>query len=438
MHAADASRLKVSQSCWRAGAPHIRALAECVGACAAHTALILTALSAFLLAAAPAQAKAPKETVLYSFCPAEPNCTAGGGLESPLTMDAAGNFYGTTSFGGIYGGLGGTVFELSPNGSGGWNETNLYNFCSLPNCADGEGPGYSGVIFDSKGNLYGTAGGGAYGYGVVFELSPVGGNWTETVLYNFAGGAGAGSPVSGLIMDAAGNLYGTTYDSDNNYGAVFELSPSGGGWTEQVIYETYTDAAGLTMDAAGNIFGIGGSTRGHSSVFELSPNGNGGWNPTVIHTFAQTNMDPQGTLALDPAGSLYGTTLYGGAKNAGTVYKLTPAKQRKWTFKILHSFDAQDPKDGNDPWGGVVLDAAGNIYGTTAFGGDHKTSQGTIFELVAPVGKSRYKEQVIASFNGKNGLFPIASLIRDSAGNFYGTTYMGGAYDNGIVFAVTP
>ena len=192
------------------------------------------------------------------------------------------------------------------------------------------------------------------------------------------------------------------------------------------------------MDAAGNIFGIGGSTRGHSSVFELSPNGNGGWNPTVIHTFAQTNMDPQGTLALDPAGSLYGTTLYGGAKNAGTVYKLTPAKQRKWTFKILHSFDAQDPKDGNDPWGGVVLDAAGNIYGTTAFGGDHKTSQGTISSSVAPVGKSRYKEQVIASFNGKNGLFPIASLIRDSAGNLYGTTYMGGAYDNGIVFVVTP
>ncbi len=441
MHAADARSQNIPEPWWRAGAPPICAFCECVGACAAHAAVILAALSALVLTAAPAQAKEPKETVLYSFCPDEPGCTAGGGLESPVTMDAAGNIYGTTSFGGIYGGLGGTVFELSPNGSGGWNETNLYNFCSLPNCADGEDPGYSGAILDSKGNLYGTAGtGGAYGYGVVFELSPVGGSWTETILYNFTSGADGAGPTSGVIMDPAGNLYGTTAWSANREppGVVFELSSSGGGWTEQVIYETYTDAAGLTMDGAGNIFGIGGSTRAGETVFELSPNGNGGWNPTVIHTFDQTNMDPEGTLVLDQAGNLYGTTAYGGAKNAGTVYKLSPAKQGKWTFKIVHSFDAEDPKGGNDPYGGVVLDAAGNIYGATSFGGDHKTSQGTIFELVAPVGKGNYKEQVLGSFNGKNGLFPVASLIRDAAGNLYGTTYKGGAYNNGVVFEVTP
>ena len=263
---------------------------------------------------------------------------------------------------------------------------------------------------------------------------------TFTVIHNFTGGADGAGPTSGVIMDSAGNLYGTTAWSDNREppGVVFELSPSGGGWTEQVIYDTYTDAAGLTMDGAGNIFSIGGSTRAGEMVFELSPNGNGGWNPAVIHTFDQTNMDPEGTLVLDQAGNLYGTTAYGGAKSAGTVYKLTPAKPGKWTFRILHSFDAENPQEGNDPYGGVVLDPAGNIYGATSYGGDHKTSQGTIFELVAPVGKGNYKEQALVSFNGKNGLFPIASLIRDAAGNLHGTTYMGGEYDNGVVFEVTP
>src|SRR5208283_5042064 len=236
-------------------------------------ALTLVLLSALLpMAARPAQAQT--ETALYNFT----GGSDGSAPYGPLTPDGKGNFYGTTSGGGAFGG--GTVFELSPNGSGGWNESTLYSFCSVaPNCADGANSTVYGsyVTFDSLGNLYGTTwAGGAYGYGVVFKLSPVGTSWEETVLYNYDGGAGYGV-VAGVIFDPEGNLYGTTY------GAIFELSPSGGGWTEQTIFnEGYGGGwAGLIMDVHGNIFGVGSG-----SVFELSPNGSGGWNSTVIHSFA--------------------------------------------------------------------------------------------------------------------------------------------------------
>jgi uncharacterized repeat protein (TIGR03803 family) len=182
------------------------------------------------------------------------------------------------------------------------------------------------VIFDSAGNLYGTAyNGGANEYGVVFELIPVGGSWTETVLYNFGSYPGdAGNPVNGLIMDTAGNLYGATYSGGDGNGTVFELGPYGGGWTEQghLRLRLLPTWAGLTMDAAENIFG-----KTYSTVFELSPNGEGGWNPTVIHTFTGSPIhtftgSPKdaygafGTPVLDKAGNLYGTTEGDGAPKA--------------------------------------------------------------------------------------------------------------------------
>jgi uncharacterized repeat protein (TIGR03803 family) len=262
-----------------------------------------------LLAARPAQAQT--ETVVHSF-----GVKAGDGVspESRLTADAAGNLYGTTAYGGVV--VYGTVFELSPNRHGGWNETVLYTFTGG---ADGAEPDLSYVTFDSAGKLYGTTfAGGAYGLGVVFELSPTGTGWTETVLHNFGGYAGDGAkPINGLIMDRAGNLYGTTaFGGSGSDGAVFELSPSDGGWTEQVIYNVESTGSGLTMDGAGNIFGTSIST-----VFELSPNGIGGWNPAVIHTFsgarAKHYVYPNGTPVLDHAGTLYGTTFDGGDKNNG-------------------------------------------------------------------------------------------------------------------------
>jgi len=275
--------------------------------------------SALLLAAArPAQAQT--ESVLYNFNDSNPT--------SSLTSHN-GKFYGTAN---------GEVFELSPNGSGAaWIETVLYLFFG----GYGGQPNSDNVIFDSVGNLYGTSeGGGEYGYGFVFELSPMaGGIWTATVLYNFCSQKGCpdgANPVNGLIMDPAGNLYGTTTFGSSI--GVFELSPSGGGWTEQVIYED-ASYSGLTMDAAGNIFGTT-----YRSVFELTPNGSGGWNPTQLHYFPGYDgfnrySSVNGPLVFDQAGNLYGTTIAGRGTPYGTVFELSPrkryGKRRLSTFFIL-------------------------------------------------------------------------------------------------------
>jgi uncharacterized repeat protein (TIGR03803 family) len=370
-----------------------------------------------LLIAAPGQAQT--ETVLYDFC-SQPNCTDGSGPLASLTFDGAGNLYGTTYSGGAFGG--GTVFELSPNGSGGWNESVLYSFCSATNCTDGSSP-RSNLIFDSLGNIYGTTysgGDGGDGNGTVFELSPSGGGWTETVLYNFcsqSGCADGGNPVNGLIMDTEDNLYGRTY---------------GGGWTEQVIYNFSggfnSSYAGLTMDANGNIFGVSGNT-----AFELSPDGNG-WTATVIFPkFCSVFKDgcgPQDTPVLS-AGNLYGTTQYGGKHcdryGCGVVYELIPGK-KGWTEKVLYSFKQGTKHEPNPsfPWAGVVLDEAGNIYGGTA---------DFIYELVA-VGGGSYQEKVLV-YNTEAGT-PFGNLIWDHAGNLYGTATDQYLYQGGVVFEVTP
>jgi uncharacterized repeat protein (TIGR03803 family) len=442
-----------------------------VGPVSTLTLAILSAL--LLIAARPAQAQT--ETVLYNFC-SQPYCADGAHPTSRLTL-YNGNLYGTTS---------GAVFELSSDGSGGWKETVLHTFCpEYRGC--GADPA-SSVTFDSMGNLYGTTEyGGTYGRGLVYELSPAGASWTETVLYNFPGGAEGALPVGGLIRDPAGNLYGRTTSQlpcqvcfgskgppsmvaaatdvgfkagnlnrtikGSGGGHLFELSPSGGGWTEQVLYQFetiplgpfYIGYAGLTMDAAGNLFGASEDT-----VFELSPNGSGGWSPTAIHTFgaAENGSNPVGTPVLDQAGNVYGTTEGGGAYNSGTVYKLSPGR-RRWTYEILYSFKS-GPEDGSQPFAGIVFDAAGNIYGTTFSGGE--SGQGTVYELVAPVGTGSYTEKVLWSFNFPDGFRPVDSLILDSAGNLYGTTPgggTGGGPDNicsnvpdapgcGVIFEVTP
>src|SRR5208337_4391515 len=265
--------------------------------------LTLAVISAPLLIAARA-AHAQTEIVLYNFC-SQPNCVDGEGPASSLAPDGAGNFYGTTQLGGTN--MYGTVYELSPNGAGGYNETVLYSFCSLQNCADGSDP-TSNVIFDGAGNLYGTAcsggangqgvasvcGDGFNGYGVVFELSPEpgggcpggsnsGNGWCETVLYSFMSAPDGASPFSGLTWDPYGNLYGTTYGGGSGTGTVYELSPDGsGGWNERVIYDS-GGYAGLTIDGSGNLYGADDANNGH--VFKLSPNGRGEWNAIVLHTF---------------------------------------------------------------------------------------------------------------------------------------------------------
>jgi uncharacterized repeat protein (TIGR03803 family) len=385
-------------------------------------ALTLAVLSTLLLIPArPAQAQT--ERLLHDF----KGASDGGEPYSRLTSDGAGNFYGTTEIGGQgYG----TVFELSPNGRGGWNEIVLHTFT---NYLDGGYPFFTALIFDCVGNLYGTAySGGPNGSGVVFKLTPKGKRWAETVLYSFGseGGPPGAHPFNGVIMDAAGNLYGTfLVNGLPTNEAVYELSPSdgNGGWTLNVIYTFDAPAdnnggGGLTMDARGNIFAVLSAAYDSPAIVELSPDGHGGWNPTVLRIFGN-NIFPEGAPVLDKAGNLYGTTQAGGASNMGAVYRLSPGKNGAWTEKVLYAFRG-GKKDGIGPYAGIAFDAAGNIYGTTIFGGE--SNKGTVFELVAPVGKGSYKEKVLRSFNGADGSGPLGSLILDSGGNLYGMTPSGG------------
>jgi uncharacterized repeat protein (TIGR03803 family) len=400
-----------------------------------HGAITLAVLSALLLIAAPraqAQTNCPYPErvpgcVLYNFS----GLTDGANPGSSLTWHN-GKLYGTTTSGGLgYG----TVFMLTPDGNGDSVETTLYSFCPVaPSCADGQNPTYSNVIFDSQGNIYGTAyAGGEYGYGVVFELSLVNGTWTETVLHSFANAPDAANPVNGLIMDKAGNLYGTAYagGTGNGNGAVYELSPSDGSWTEQVIYDINSVYSGLTMNAAGNIFGTT-----YNTIFELVANGSGGWKQNVIYTFAAANAAtegsyPNGTLALDTAGNLYGTAMTGGKYGYGAIYKLTLQKSGLWTEKLLTSFGAA----AEYPFAGPVFDSAGNLYGTTTEGGQH--NDGTVWKLTAGANNT-YSFKTVQYFGGENGNSPDGNLVLDSSGNVYGTTYLGGASGLGTVFEVNP
>jgi uncharacterized repeat protein (TIGR03803 family) len=308
--------------------------------------------------------------------------------------------------------------------------------------ADGSIPSYGPLIFDKAGNLYGTTiYGGANQAGVVYKLSPSGGGWKETVLYDFPGGNHNSYPASGVIMDRAGNLFGTTFYTHGGTslgGGVFELTKSNGGWAEKLIY-TYAlgNDAGLTSDAQGDIFGIG-SSGSDPTVFELKPNGtDDGWTSRVIYKFSKLarNANPNGTLARDTEGNLYGTTQGNGASGVGgTVYQLTllssGPNKGEYVYHLLHSFT--NSTDGSQPAAGVVL-AGSTIYGTTYYGGAN--GQGTVFELSGS--GYEYKERVLWSFDGENGISADDRLLL-KAGNLYGTTEYGGSYNLGVAFELTP
>src|ERR1017187_9485491 len=310
----------------------------------------------------------------------------------------------------------------------------LHSFVS--DGADGNNP-YAGLIFDAAGNLYGTtSGGGTSGVGTVFELTPAaGGTWTEKVLHNFSNDEGT-TPLAGLIFDAAGNLYGTTSRGGNDYGTVFELTPAAGGtWTEKVLHNfDNTDGAypqaGLISDIAGNLYGTtpNGGTDGLGTVFELTPAGGGTWTEQVLLNFNSTDgANPYGGLIFDAAGNLYGMTFNGGTFNYGTLFELTPAGGGTWTERVAHNFGSGT--DGFSPQASLVLDGAGNLYGTTFYGGSY--GGGTVFRFNAQ------GEVLLHSFSGTDGADPNAELILDAAGNLYGTTVDGGTSNKGTAFEIT-
>jgi uncharacterized repeat protein (TIGR03803 family) len=382
---------------------------------------VTLALLSALLVFAVRPAKAQTEQVLYSFGGNPDGANPYSGL-----IFNAGNLFGTTFDGGLYGF--GTVFELSPNGSGGWTETVLYNFCPVaPSCTDGQNPAYGQLIFDKQGNLYGTTfAGGTLASGTVFELTRSGSTWNYNVIYSFAGQPDAANPNNGMVIDAAGNLYGTAYAGGaTDSGAVFQIHPTGTGtWTEQAIASVAEVFAGLAIDSTGDLYG---TTTG--SVFKIIPNGVNNWYLANILTFtngAVQGNTPNGTPILDSAGNVYGTTTFGGKSNLGVVYKLTKGGLLKYTEKVLYNFGA----NGTKPYGGVVMDSAGNLYGTTTAGG--KNGAGVVYQLV--FNGVSYVERSLQPFVGSNGAVSYGSLVLDSAGYLYGTTYYGGSNGEGSVF----
>lgn len=353
----------------------------------------------------------------------------GGNPLAGLTIDSAGNLYGTTNIGGASNA--GTVFKVNVDGE----KTVLYSFDGKPDGANPE----SSLIMDSAGNLYGTTfAGGASGLGTVFEVSTSG---TETVLHSFTGKPDGEQPEAGLAMDAAGNLYGTTsLGGTHGNGTAFELAKNGGTWTESVLFDFSQNAtgkivvAGVTLDAAGNLYGAtsAGGTYGQGAVFELKPS-KSGWVESILHNFvdATDGAVPYGGLIFDNSGNLYGAAAGGGTGGGGTVYKLTPTASG-WTFTVLYNLAGWG---ASGTYRDLLLDASGNIYATTHC--DGVKGWGTVYELTESDGAWTYNS-LYAFTGGSDGQFSFSNLVFDQQGNLYGTTKQGGADKYGVIFKVEP
>ncbi len=402
--------------------------------------------SACVLIFANSQAAAQTETVLHSFTTSE-----GASPVLGLVFDSAGNLYGVASEGG--GPNAGTIFELSPSGLN-WTEKTLYRF---KGGKDGAMP-LGSLIVDASSNLFGTTNlGGANGVGTVFELSPSGATWTKTILHNFGGTKDGQFPSAGLVMDASGNLYGTTEgggafgNGQNNVGGTaYKLTKSGTTWIETVIHSFGSGTDGgvprcnLTLDTADNVYGTTpqGGAQASGIVFKISPQSGGGWKESILHSFNPGNFEdgarPVAGVIFDEAGNLYGTTTVGGGQGGGIVFELSPKSGGTWTETILTSFE-QPFYQASNLYSGLVFDKAGNLYGATLRGGNFNTFpetffNGTIFELT-PSGTNT----TVLFFDGAHGAVPgLGSLVLDSSGNLYGATQAGGANKNGVVFKITP
>ncbi len=376
--------------------------------------MTVTLIMASILA--PGAWAAVTEKVLYSFT----GGTDGGNpAASRLIFDPSGNIYGTTTSGGLYGA--GAVFVLTLNSDGNWTESVLYSFAGG---SDGANP-WAGVVFDPAGNLYGTTtGGGIYGAGVVYQLTPNSdGTWTENLLYTFTGGKDGANPHAGLILDKQGALYGTAQGGGmHGRGNVFELTPnSDGTWTEIVLHEftggkdgsTPYNHAGLIFDATGDLYGTthGGGAHGYGIAYELMPTAKGAWKEKVLHAFARSEPNSEDTLTFDQSGVLYGTSAgdYGHrCRSCGTVFKLTPNSNGTWTEQVLHRFKGSD---GNDPAPGVIFDGNGNLYGAAYIGGHsnrmctYDQTCGVVFELT-PGADNKWTFRDIYRFKGQDGANP--------------------------------
>jgi len=390
---------------------------------------------AILMLVAASEAQAQTFTILHTFSGPD-----GDNPEAGLTMDQAGNLYGTAYGGGNYSGVCqgvgcGVVFKMTRHGSE-WILNPLYKFSGQ----DGSNPA-ARVLFGPDGNLYGTTlSGGASNFGVVFRLQPpptackaVLCPWTETVLHSFTGAPDGANPAYGdLNFDQADNVYGTAESGGNTAGycqdsggcgVVFELSRSGGQWTENILHTfQWSDGAypygGVIFDSSGNIYGTAssGGSSGYGVAYELTPSGSG-WTETVLHNFDAIGSVEGGIvyggLIADSSGNLYGTTSEGGLYGGGSAYELSPS-DGGWALSVLYGFDAYQGSLAK-----LAMDSAGNLYGTIFIGAPE------VFRLTPSDG-----QWALTGFNGSAGDYPYGNMILDSAGNLYGTA--------DVVFEITP
>ena len=399
---------------------------------------VLTISAAVVTLACGAWAAAPQ--VIYSF--------AGGSdgeyVDSDLVIDGAGNLYGTSVQGGQFGS--GTVFQVTPTGDGS-THTVLYSFTGG---ADGGEP-YKGVTLDGAGNLYGTAvtgGGGSCegGCGVAYKLTNSGGVWTQTVIHTFTGGDDGSGPGSGLTVGWHDTIYGVTPTGGaNGQGVVYQLKPMPDGTWKLTVLHAFTGGVDGAGGSAGrlllhnrSLYGVTtvGGANGKGVAFKITPT-QGVWQFTTLYAFkGQPDAGfPYSTLTMDSQGRLYGTTYYDGAHNLGSVYQLTPRHDGTWREQVLYSF--KGGTDGSGSIGNVVIDKAGAIYGTTSAGGA-SCNCGVIFK-VAHLFDGGWKETVRYRFKGApDGAFAYNGMVGDTAGNFYGTTVHGGTTDDGVIYKLTP
>ena len=396
---------------------------------------------AFCLAVLANLAQAQTFTTLHTF-------TGNDGKfpRAHLTLDRAGNLYGTASEGGFTDG--GTAFKLTRR-NGNFTFSLLYNFYENPN--DAAVP--NAVVLAPDGTLYGSSLGGANQDGAVFRLRPpasicasISCPWTENIIYSFTGGSDGCGPED-IVFDASGDIVGATNDLDCNHaGTVYELTPSGSGWTYNLLYtfvrnDSYDPSSALVIDNTGNLYGTTLYSEGGSgTVYQLTNSGSG-WVHNTLYGFNQTTGAYPFGVILDNAGDLFGATAGGGSNNRGAVYELT-AGSGGWTFNSLFNFTGLNSNSG--PQAPLTMDSQGNLYGVTS--GEGAYAYGNVFKLTPSANGWVYTD--LHDFtNYGDGSAPTGQIVVDANGNLYGTCSAGGDLNGsqceqsggcGTVWEITP